>query len=101
MRTVLMASSKQAIVRPSSPTIHAGLTIRIITRNDVGRAIIADEKTRLPAQSERLFGERHAYAIVLAFSPVFAAGHARRSAAGDVWAINIRPDTLHPDVRSA
>ena len=67
-----MASSKQAIVRPSSPTIHAGLTIRIITRNGVGRAIVAGEKIRLRAQSERLLHERHGYAIVLAFSPVIA-----------------------------
>jgi hypothetical protein len=36
-----MALSKQAIVRPSSPTIHAGLTMLIITRNGLRRAIIA------------------------------------------------------------
>jgi hypothetical protein len=67
-----MASSKQAIVRPSSPTIHAGLTIRIITRNSVGRAIIAGEKIGLDAQSDRLLQERHGRAIVLTFSPVIA-----------------------------
>jgi hypothetical protein len=67
-----MASSKQAIVRPSSPTIHAGLTIRIITRNSVGHAIIAGEKIGLDAQSDRLLQERHGRAIVLTFSPVIA-----------------------------
>src|SRR5262249_52761883 len=58
----------------SSPTIHAGLTVLIITRNAPVRAIVASEKTRLRAQSVRLLHERHGCEIVVRFSPFIVYG---------------------------
>jgi hypothetical protein len=61
--------------------------MRIITRNGAARAIIAEKKNRVRAQSDGLLHERHGCAILLVFSRVFqcdSADAASVSIAGDV-----------------